>query len=58
MADCYYHGQSPPGPCPDCASERKQGKRQGSTEGSHKDWSSQDFEDTENKKYRKKKGGN
>jgi len=55
MADCYYHGQSPPGPCPDCASERKQGREQGSTESSYKDWSSKDFEDTENKKYRKKR---
>lgn len=22
MADCYYHGQSAPGPCPECAAER------------------------------------
>ena len=57
MADCYYHGQSPPGRCPDCAREEKEDREQGSTEGSYKDWTPQDFEDAENKKYLKKKGG-
>jgi hypothetical protein len=23
MADCYYHGQSAPGPCPQCEKEKK-----------------------------------
>ncbi len=55
MADCYYHGQSPPGPCPDCERERRLNKEQGSTESSYIDWRPKDFEDTERKKYKRKK---
>jgi hypothetical protein len=29
MADCYYHGQSSPGPCPECEEERRRGLPQG-----------------------------
>jgi hypothetical protein len=57
MADCYYHGQSPPGPCPDCKTEREHDQEQGSSEGSYRDWTPKDFDDTESKRYRKKKGG-
>ncbi len=27
MADCLYHGQSSPGPCPQCESNRRAGRR-------------------------------
>lgn len=27
MADCYYHGQSGSGPCPDCEYADKHGKQ-------------------------------
>lgn len=34
MADCYYHGYSGgPGPCSECAEERKQRLELGSLEG-------------------------
>ena len=26
MADCYYHGQSAPGPCPVCERETRAGR--------------------------------
>ncbi len=55
MADCLYHGQSPPGPCPDCKREREQGEEQGSSESSYKDWTQQDHDNAESKRYRKKK---
>jgi hypothetical protein len=56
MADCYYHGQSAPGPCPDCARERRSGREQGSTSrDTYKDVTSKDIEDMENKKYKSKK---
>jgi hypothetical protein len=53
MSDCYYHGQSPPGPCPDCKSERENGEDQGSSESTYKDWKQKDFEDIEDQKYRR-----
>ena len=53
MADCYYHGQSPSGPCPDCQRERENGEEHGSSESTHKDWNQKDFEDIEDKKYRR-----
>jgi len=30
MADCYYHGQSGPGSCPECITEDRRGLEQGS----------------------------
>jgi hypothetical protein len=30
MADCYFHGQTPPGSCPYCVQEQKEGLDQGS----------------------------
>jgi len=34
MSDCYYHGPSPSGPCPDCQEERRKGLEQGTIEKS------------------------
>ena len=53
MSDCYYHGQSPPGPCPDCKAEREAGEKQGTRESTYKDWTPEDHDRSEQKRYRK-----
>lgn len=54
MADCYYHGQSSPGPCPVCARERARDVEQGSissSENPFSDLSQEDMDQVESKKF-------
>ncbi len=53
MADCYYHGQSAPGPCPDCARESRENLEQGSTPTDNPDIRPGDYDDMSEKKAQK-----
>ena len=58
MADCYYHGQSAPGPCSVCQSARRRKiDPKDVSEQAEPDLTQEDRERMRDREYSKKRGG-